>query len=165
MTAVRIATDRGDIDIELYEAQAPASSAYFLGDVRSGLLDDTSFFRVVRADDPATEPERQIEVIQGGLPPDDPDIAPVVPHESTAVTGLRHLAGSVALARWAPGAVYHSFFICLRDEPGLDAGGARTRDGQGQAVFGWVSSGMDVVRTIHARGGARIVTAEARPLG
>lgn len=158
MTVVRITTDLGYIDIELHDRQAPASARYFLADVHESLYDDTDFFRIVRPDDPDTEPERRIAVIQGGLPPDDPEIAPSIPHETTRITGLRHLAGSVSLARWAPGAVYHSFFICLRDEPSLDHGGARMLDGQGQPVFGQVTQGFEVVKSIYRDGGARIHT-------
>jgi peptidyl-prolyl cis-trans isomerase A (cyclophilin A) len=66
------------------------------------------------------------------------------------MTGLRHMKGTVSLARFAPGAVYHSFFICLRDEPALDFGGARHPDGQGFAAFGWVARGFDIVQRIFA---------------
>ena len=90
-------------------------------------------------------------MIQGGLRHQREDLAPVIPHETTAMTGLRHLKGTVSLARFAPGAVYHSFFICLRDEPVLDFGGARHPDGQGFAAFGRVVEGFDVVQRIYAR--------------
>jgi peptidyl-prolyl cis-trans isomerase A (cyclophilin A) len=53
------------------------------------------------------------------------------------------------MARSNPGSARSSFFICINDQPELDAGGRRNPDGQGFAAFGKVVSGMDVVRKIH----------------
>ena len=36
MSRVRIETELGDIELELFEQQAPASAGYFLTDVRAG---------------------------------------------------------------------------------------------------------------------------------
>jgi peptidyl-prolyl cis-trans isomerase A (cyclophilin A) len=151
MSRVRIETALGDIEIELFEAEAPASAGYFRADVQEGLYDDSSFFRIVTLSNQGAEKHRRIAVIQGGLRHQREDLPPVIPHETTAATGLRHLRGTVSLARFAPGAVYHSFFICLRDEPALDFGGARHPDGQGFAAFGRVTTGFDVVQRIYAR--------------
>lgn len=151
MSRVRIETELGDIELELFEQQAPASTGYFLADVRAGRYDGSSFFRIVTLSNQSAERHRRIAVIQGGLRHEREDLEPVIPHESTAMTGLRHRKGTVSLARFAPGAVYHSFFICLRDEPALDFGGARHPDGQGFAAFGRVSAGFDVVQRVYAR--------------
>jgi peptidyl-prolyl cis-trans isomerase A (cyclophilin A) len=155
MSRVRIETELGDIEIELFEQQAPASAGYFLADVRAGLYDGSSFFRIVTLSNQGAERHRRIAVIQGGLRHQGEDLALVIPHETTAMTGLKHLKGTVSLARYAPGAVYHSFFICLRDEPALDFGGARHPDGQGFAAFGRVAQGFDVVQRIYARAEAQ----------
>ncbi|WP_119301257.1 peptidylprolyl isomerase [Dongia deserti] len=151
MSRVRIETALGEIDIEVFEAQAPASAVYFLSAVRVGRYDDSSFFRIVTVANQNAEEARKIEVVQGGLKHKREDLPPMIPHEATVMTGLRHLKGTVSLARFAPGAVYHSFFICLRDEPALDFGGARHPDGQGFAAFGDVAQGFDVVERIFAR--------------
>jgi peptidyl-prolyl cis-trans isomerase A (cyclophilin A) len=151
MSRVRIETELGDIGIELFDGQAPASAGYFLADARAGRYDGSSIFRIVTLSNQSTERHRRIAVIQGGLRHEREDLPPVIPHETTAMTGLRHLKGTVSLARFAPGAVYHSFFICLRDEPALDFGGARHPDGQGFAAFGRVVEGFDVVQRIYAR--------------
>ena len=151
MSRVRIETALGDIEIEVFERQAPASAGYFLADVRKGLYDGSSFFRIVTMSNQSAERHRRIAVIQGGLRHEREDLAPVISHESTAMTGLKHLKGTVSLARFAPGAVYHSFFVCLRDEPVLDFGGARHPDGQGFAALGRVIEGFDVVQRIFAR--------------
>jgi peptidyl-prolyl cis-trans isomerase A (cyclophilin A) len=151
MSRVRIETELGDIELELFEQQAPASAGYFLADVRAGMYDGSSFFRIVTLSNQGAEKHRRIAVIQGGLRQEREDLPPVIPHETTAMTGLRHHKGTVSLARFAPGAVYHSFFICLRDEPVLDFGGARHPDGQGFAAFGRVVQGFEVVQSIFAR--------------
>jgi peptidyl-prolyl cis-trans isomerase A (cyclophilin A) len=151
MSRVAIETELGDIEIEVFQQQAPASAGYFLADVRAGRYDGSSFFRIVTLSNQSAEKHRRIAVIQGGLRHEREDLPPVIPHETTAVTGLKHLKGTASLARLAPGAVYHSFFICLRDEPALDFGGARHPDGQGFAVFGRVVAGFDVVQRIYAR--------------
>jgi len=151
MSRVAMETDLGVIELELFEQQAPASAGYFLADVRAGLYDGSSFFRIVTLSNQSVEKHRRIAVIQGGLRHEREDLPPVIPHETTAMTGLKHRKGTVSLARFAPGAVYHSFFICLRDEPVLDFGGARHPDGQGFAAFGRVTAGFDVVQSIYAR--------------
>ncbi|HKP25171.1 MAG TPA: peptidylprolyl isomerase [Dongiaceae bacterium] len=155
MSRVRIETELGDLEIELFEKLAPASAGYFLADVQAGLYDGSSFFRIVTLSNQSAEKHRRIAVIQGGLRHEREDLAPVIAHETTAMTGLRHLKGTVSLARFAPGAVYHSFFICLRDEPALDFGGARHPDGQGFAAFGRIEEGFDVVQRIYARAEAQ----------
>lgn len=156
MIPVQLTTEPGVIALAVHEEQAPASAGYFLADVRNGFYDGASFFRIVTlANQRTVARERRIAVIQGGLRHEREDLPPVIPHETTAMTGLRHLKGTVSLARFAPGAVYHSFFICLRDEPALDFGGARHPDGQGFAAFGSVTAGFDVVQRIYARAEAR----------
>lgn len=131
------------VDVE----RAPISSHYFLQDVDSGLLEGSSLFRIVTS---------TIEVMQMGLCERDSSIRPTIEHEPTGQTGLRHLQGTVSLARFAPGAVYHSFFVCMRDEPALDQGGARNPDGLGFAAFGRVIAGFEDLRRLfveYARGG------------
>ena len=143
---VRMVTDLGVIVIELFVDKAPISSANFLAYADKGLLDGGSFYRTVSPkndNNPAT-----ISVIQGGLNRDDSPL-PSIAHETTAATGLRHTDGVISMARDAPGSAGSEFFICLGDNPALDFGGARNKDGQGFAAFGRVVEGMDVVRAIH----------------
>ena len=52
------------------------------------------------------------------------------------------------MARDAPDTATCSFFICINDQPSLDFGGKRNKDGQGFAAFGKVTIGMDVVKKI-----------------
>jgi peptidyl-prolyl cis-trans isomerase A (cyclophilin A) len=75
---------------------------------------------------------------------------PAIPLERTSVTGLKHLDGTLSMARAAADTAKSSFFICIGNQPELDFGGKRNADGQGFAAFGRVISGMDVVRKIQA---------------
>ena len=143
---VVLETDMGDIVIEVYESKAPLSSADFLYHVDEGLYDGEGFYRVVRPDnDPL---DMGMSLIQGGLLSTMP-VTPSIDHEPTSETGLTHNEGAVSIARDAVGtgsAAY--FFITIGDNSFLDHGGARNPDGQGYAVFGKVTKGMDVVRKI-----------------
>jgi len=65
------------------------------------------------------------------------------------MTGIKHLDGVLSMARMKPGTATSSFSICIGDQPELDYGGQRNRDGEGFAAFGMVTEGMDVVREIH----------------
>jgi peptidyl-prolyl cis-trans isomerase A (cyclophilin A) len=143
---VRMVTDLGPIVIELYPDKAPITVANFLAYVNLHLLEGGSFYRTVSPkndNNPAT-----ISVIQGGLNRDDSPL-PAIAHETTKVTGILHTDGVISMARGAPGTAGSEFFICLGDNPALDFGGARNKDGQGFAAFGKVVEGMDVVRAIH----------------
>jgi peptidyl-prolyl cis-trans isomerase A (cyclophilin A) len=145
---VEVVTSDFNFVIEVHARAAPISSAYFLGDIDAGRLDDTSIFRIVNLhNQPETVPAK-IEVLQMGVRETDPAIAPVIAHEATGSTGLRHRRGTVSLARFAPGAVYHSMFVCMRDEPALDEGGARNPDGLGFAAFGSVVEGFEHLRRL-----------------
>jgi len=142
---VRIVTALGEMVLGIDTHRAPATSGYFLDDVASGRFDGTSFYRIATDANRDEDQSVTIEVIQGGDPQPPIGPAPSLRHESTASTGLRHRRGTISLARFAPGAVYHSFFICGRDEPSLDFGGARQPDGQGFPAFGGVIAGFDVL--------------------
>ena len=143
---VRMVTDLGPIVIELYPDKAPITVANFLAYADQHLLDGGGFYRTVSPkndNNPAT-----ISVIQGGLNRDDSPL-PAIAHETTKVTGILHTDGVISMARGAPGTAGSEFFICIGDNPALDFGGARNKDGQGFAAFGKVVEGMDVVRKIH----------------
>ena len=73
---------------------------------------------------------------------------PVIIHETTRQTGLKHLNGTISMARNEPGTASTEIFICINNQPELDFGGKRNPDGQGFAAFGQVTDGMDVVLKI-----------------
>lgn len=62
-----------------------------------------------------------------------------------------------------PDTTTSEFFICVGDQPELDFGGRRNRDGQGFAAFGRVVKGMEVVKLIqqHPANGQRLAPAVA----
>jgi peptidyl-prolyl cis-trans isomerase A (cyclophilin A) len=144
-----ITTTEGEILVQVSPEKAPVTAANFLRYVEAGLYDGSSFFRVVTPDNQPNDKVR-IEVIQGGDVADDKCFPPIV-HETTQLTGLRHLDGTVSMARAEPGTATCSFFICVGDQPDLDFGGRRNPDGQGFAAFGRVLKGMEVVRRIQQR--------------
>jgi peptidyl-prolyl cis-trans isomerase A (cyclophilin A) len=148
--SVRVAleTERGTILVEVYPQAAPLSAGDFLRHVDEGLYDNAGFYRVVRPDNDHGTPV--ISVVQGGSLDEEATPAGIT-HETTAATGLRHVDGTVSIARGPPGTgSAAAFFIVLGDQPSLDFGGTRNPDKQGFAAFGKVVEGMDVVRDINA---------------
>lgn len=146
---VIIETSTGNIEVKLYPDKAPLTTANFLYYVEHGLYDGACFYRIVRYDN-QPEDSIKIEVIQGGLYNSETDSVSPVQHERTDITGIRHKSGTISMARMEPGTATSEFFITIGDQPSLDAGGMRNRDGQGFAAFGRVTRGMKTVRRIHS---------------
>ncbi len=170
-TLVRIETPVGAITVALDGEHTPITTANFLHYIDGGFYTGGRFHRTVRTDnnsnaglrisdtDGGIDPNadrRQlpndsivIEVIQGGVNPDRiGEQAGPIALERTSETGLRHLDGTISMARSTPDSAISDFFICVNDQPSLDFGGLRNPDGQGFAAFGQVVEGMDVVRAI-----------------
>lgn len=144
----QITTDFGIIRVELYPEQAPLTVANFLKYTDHGLYNGTTFYRVCT---PENEKERKvkIEVIQGGDVQEGKQFEPIL-LETTQQTGLKHLDGTLSMARDTPDSATSSFFICIGHQPELDFAGKRNPDGQGFAAFGKVTKGLDVVKKIQA---------------
>jgi peptidyl-prolyl cis-trans isomerase A (cyclophilin A) len=136
--------------LEVYPEQAPITVANFLRYVDMGRLDSASFYRAVRLDNQPNDSIR-IQIIQGGLLGHRDMVLPRIEHETTRDTGVRHLDGTISMARAAVGTTSSEFFICIGAQPELDYGGKRNADSQGFAAFGRVVEGMDVVRAIQSR--------------
>ena len=155
---VRIETAVGAIDIVVDTAHAPITSANFLKYVDAKLYDGGRFYRVTRPDNytPAPPNRPMMEIIQGGIDPAKrSQVLPPIPLERTSVTGLKHVAGTVSMARSGVDSATTEFFILLDDQPSLDFGGKRFDDEQGAAAFGHVTSGLDVVRKIQQQNPVR----------
>ncbi|MFC2141726.1 peptidylprolyl isomerase [Acidobacteriota bacterium] len=145
---ILIKTELGDILIEVYPDKVPVTVANFLRYVDEGRFEGALFFRVVTMDNQPVM-DIKIEVIQGGLSRTaNARALPPIEHETTDKTGVLHKDGAISMARLMPGSASSDFFICVGDQPSLDFGGMRNRDGQGFAAFGMVIEGMDVVRKI-----------------
>jgi peptidyl-prolyl cis-trans isomerase A (cyclophilin A) len=151
-TRVSIETEAGVIEAVLDDQKAPITVANFLKYVDAGQYNGATFFRTVR-----TKPDNQpsvsvkIDVIQAEVNPDfrRRSFGPI-PLERTKDTGLKHVDGALSMPRNAPDSATSGFSICIGDQPEMDFGGRRNPDGQGFAVFGRVTSGMETVRKIHA---------------
>lgn len=145
---VAFTTSAGVIDVALDHAHAPKTVENVVRYVDLHRYDGASFYRAMHL----AWAEERGEVgglIQAGVR--DPRLLlPPVAHEPTSQTGILHKAGTLSLARFAPGTGKSDFSILLSDMPGLDAQpDDPSPDKQaGFAAFGHVVSGMDVVRRI-----------------
>lgn len=145
---VMILTSKGDFVVELDREHAPETTKNFLRYVDGGRYISGRFHRTVT---PENQPNNKvkIEVIQGGVHEElSKKDFPPIKLERTSVTGLKHLNGTISMARDGADSATSDFFICIGDQPELDFGGKRNPDGQGFAAFGRVTKGMDVVRAI-----------------
>lgn len=147
---VKLETTMGDIHFDLYADKAPITVANFLRYIDGGHFTGGSFYRVVHMKN-QQQNNIKIAVIQGGVSGNsDVGIFQPISLERTNMTGIKHLDGTISMARNGPDTASSEFFICINDQPSLDFGGMRNADGQGFAAFGMVTKGMDVVRAIQA---------------
>jgi len=138
---VRIETSLGAIVVELDMRRAPITSANFLAYAEEKRFDGTTFYRAARN---KGDPKRGL--IQGGIDSKVRKARWPIDHEPTSKTGLRHIDGTLSMARNAPGSAMGDFFITIGPSSYLDA-----RDGNpGYAAFGRVVSGMAIVHRILA---------------
>jgi peptidyl-prolyl cis-trans isomerase A (cyclophilin A) len=165
---VVLETDRGEITMEIDTIHAPVTAANFLRYVDGGFYNGGEFCRSVRPDNEIRK-DAPIQVIQFRInEARRGDEFPPIPVERTSMTGLRHLDGTVSMARdvtpTRPGPVTATsdVFIAIGEQPGLDDTGNRSPDGHGFAAFGRVIAGADVVRTIHASPTHRDIPATPR---
>lgn len=132
---ITLATNHGDITIELLEDAAPVSCANFRKYVDDNFFDGTIFHRVI--------PNFMIQ--GGGFDENMNRKETLAPIKNEADNGEKNLRGTLAMARTADvNSATSQFFINLRDNAFLDHGG---RD-FGYAVFARVTDGMDVVDAI-----------------
>ena len=139
----------GDIEVELYPAQASKTVAAFLQYIDAGYYKNACFYRVVLQE--GFTPALNTGLIQGGVwEANNKQQLSVqgIPHETTNTSGLSHTDGTISLARTAPGTASTEFFICIGDQTQYDFGNNGVGDKQGYAAFGRVIKGMDVVRAI-----------------
>lgn len=139
---VAIETEAGRIVVELAAKQAPITTANFLAYVDRKRFDGTNFYRSARN-------ARGQGLIQGGVRSNDyVHLLPAIPHEPTTKTGLRHVDGTLSMARNTPGTAMGEFFILVGPAPSMDANPKGKGDNAGYAAFGHVVSGMPVVKKI-----------------
>ncbi len=127
-----IATNHGDITVELWDDVAPNHVANFLKLGTEGFYDDLTFHRIIPN-----------FVIQGGCPRGDGTGGPGYNVDSE-FNDREHVEGTLSMARSQdPDSAGSQFFICLgRDH-------CQHLDGQ-YTAFGQVVEGMEAVRAIAA---------------
>jgi peptidyl-prolyl cis-trans isomerase A (cyclophilin A) len=142
---VELRTQFGAIVVEVDTARAPRTAGRFLRYVDEGRYADASFYRVRR--DEAELMQETTAIVQGGLwyAADTTQMLPPIALEPTSETGLRHVDGTVSLARFGVDSGRGEFFVVVGDQPHLDHNGA---DSPGYAAFGRVVEGMDLMRAI-----------------
>ena len=138
---VRLETSAGPIVIELDLRRAPITTGNFLRYADEKRFDGTRFYRAAR-----NRRNPQVGLVQGGINHKVVRARAPIAHEPTSRTGLRHLDGTVSMARNAPGTAMGDFFITVGPAAYLDA-----RPGSaGYAPFGKVVAGMPIIRRILA---------------
>lgn len=145
VATVALVTDQGTIVVELDGKHAPISVGNFLHYVDAKRYDGMTFYRAMHLE----WGQQPNGLLQGGIR-DAAKLFKPVAHEPTSQTGILHKAGTLSLARLAPGTATSDFSILLSDMPGLDADPANADPDRqlGYAAFGHVVAGMDVVRKI-----------------
>ncbi|HET6774321.1 MAG TPA: peptidylprolyl isomerase [Acidimicrobiales bacterium] len=140
---VTIATDKGDIVLELDPRLAPNTVNNFVALARQGYYDNVTFHRVV--------PEF---VIQGGDPEGSGRGGPGYTFADEPVKG-EYTHGAVAMANAGPNTNGSQFFICIDD--------CTRKLDKAYNLFGYVTSGLDVTDRITVGDVMRSVTVTERP--
>lgn len=132
---VELRTTMGTLVIELYPENAPKTVENFLQYVNDGFYNGTIFHRVMPG-----------FMAQGGGFTAGFQEKPARAHiRNEAGNGLRNAVGTVAMARTKdPHSASAQFFINVAENDFLDFK-SPDENGYGYAVFGRVTSGMDVV--------------------
>ena len=136
---VVIKTNKGDIHLRLYPAEASQTVNNFFALARDGYYDGVTFHRVVPN-----------FVIQGGDPTGTGSGGPGYKFNDEPFK-RPYKTGTVAMANAGPNTNGSQFFICLEDQPGLPPN---------YTIFGDTVSGMDVVRNIRVGDVMQSVTIE-----
>ena len=129
-------TTLGNFEVELFEKEAPISAKNFQDYVDDGFFDGVIFHRVI--------PGFMIQ--GGGFEPGMKQKKVKAPIKNEAANGLKNKRGTLSMARTnVVDSATAQFFVNLVDNEFLDHAGPAN---YGYAVFGKVTSGMDVIDQI-----------------
>lgn len=129
-------TTLGNFEVELFDKEAPISAQNFQEYVDDGFFDGLIFHRVI--------PGFMIQ--GGGFEPGMKQKKVKAPIKNEAANGLKNKRGTLAMARTnVVDSATAQFFVNLVDNDFLDHAGPSN---YGYAVFGKVTSGMDVIDQI-----------------
>jgi len=140
---VTVATDRGNIVMDLDHALAPNTVNNFVGLARQGFYDGLTFHRVV--------PDF---VIQGGCPEGTGRGGPGYKFRDEPVQG-EYTLGAVAMANAGPNTNGSQFFITIDD--------CTRKLSKDYNLFGYVVEGMDVAQNTEVGDVMQSVAIEERP--
>jgi cyclophilin family peptidyl-prolyl cis-trans isomerase len=127
----RFKTQRGEIDAELFAADAPKTVETFINLARAGFYDGTTFHRVIPG-----------FMAQAGDPTGTGRGGPGYQFGDEFSSRRHDSAGVLSMANAGPGTNGSQFFITYGPTPHLDGK---------HSVFGRVTSGMDVLTSIRER--------------
>jgi len=134
-----IKTSAGDIEIKLFEEEAPITAKNFADYAEEGFYNGTVFHRVIK----------NFMVQGGGFDTDFEEKETKEPIKNEADNGVSNKRGTLAMARTAVvDSATAQFFINSVNNNFLDFQGPTPRE-YGYCVFGEVTEGMDVVDAIN----------------
>jgi cyclophilin family peptidyl-prolyl cis-trans isomerase len=140
MTRATIATDLGDIEVQLYTTDVPKAAGNFVDLARKGFYDDVVFHRVIpgfvaQAGDGQYGKKATLDKGRVGTG------GPGYKFEDEPIKG-DYARGALAMANAGPNTNGSQFFICHQDLTG--------KLPKSYTLFGMVTKGMDVVDKIVA---------------
>jgi cyclophilin family peptidyl-prolyl cis-trans isomerase len=138
MTKATIATEHGDIEVDLFTKAAPKATQNFIDLAKKGFYDDVIFHRVIpgfviQAGDGQHGKKQSLNAARVGTG------GPGYTFEDEPVLG-DYGRGSLAMANAGPNTNGSQFFICVADLSG--------RLPKNYTLFGQVTKGLDVVDKI-----------------
>lgn len=135
-TKVVMETNKGKIEIELFDKQAPKTVKNFLSYIEDGFYNGTIFHRVIG----------DFMIQGGGYTTDLQKKSTKPPITNEAANRIGNETGTIAMARTNdPDSATAQFFINVQDNSSLNYSSPRQ---PGYAVFGKVTQGMSVVNVI-----------------
>jgi cyclophilin family peptidyl-prolyl cis-trans isomerase len=140
MTSATIATEKGDIEIDLFTTDAPKASQNFIDLAKKGFYDDVVFHRVIpgfviQAGD--GQHGKKSSLNKGSVGTGGPGYK----FEDEPIKG-NYTRGALAMANAGPNTNGSQFFICHQDLTG--------KLPKNYTLFGQVTKGLDVVDAIAA---------------
>lgn len=139
-TKVNFKTNKGDIELELFDDKAPVTVKNFVSYVNAGFYNGTIFHRVIN----------DFMIQGGGYDTNLSEKKTNAPIKNEATNGLSNEVGTIAMARTqVVDSATAQFFINVKDNQFLNNTGTDANN-YGYAVFGKVTKGMSVVNAIKA---------------
>lgn len=143
VTKVTLRTNKGNIELDLYSGLAPRTAGNFIELAKSGYYNGTRFHRVIPnfmiqgGDTLSKDINNKDKWGTGG---------PGYMFDDEFVPGLSNVTGTISMANRGPNTNGSQFFINVNDNVNLDYD--KEPLASKHAVFGEVTSGMDIVMSI-----------------